>query len=95
MRIGEGLTRAEQETVIRRSADEAQWEIYSSDPSVCRKLMKKFKPVEDDDMTNCRHFIVSNKAVSFRSPRIISEEQRKAMGSRFIKSIKTKLTTQE
>jgi len=86
MRIGEGLTRAEQETVIRRAADESQWEIYSSDPSVCHKLMKKFKPVEDNDLTNCRHFIVSKKAISFRNPKVMSDEQRKAIGERMKKA---------
>ena len=87
MRIGEGLTRSEQETVIRRSADDGTWEIYSSDPSVCHKLMKKFKPIEADESTNCRHFTVPKKAISFRSPRVMNDEQRKAVGDRLIKSL--------
>ena len=78
MRIGEGLTRSEQETVIRRSADESTWDIYSSDPSVCHKLTKKFKPIEADESTNGRHFTVPKKAISFRSPRVMSDEQRPA-----------------
>jgi len=34
------LTRAEQETVITRSADEREWTVYTCDPAVKRRLAK-------------------------------------------------------
>ena len=34
------LTRAEQETVITRSADETEWTVYTCDPVVKRRLAK-------------------------------------------------------
>jgi hypothetical protein len=34
------LTRAEQETVITRSPDEAEWTVYTCDPAVNRRLAK-------------------------------------------------------
>ena len=95
MRIGEGLTRSEQETVIRRSADEATWEIYSSDPSVCHKLMKKFKPNEADEITNCRHFTVPKKAISFRSPRVMDDSKRQVLKDRMAKARITARTAPE
>jgi hypothetical protein len=34
------ITRAEQETIIRRAADEECWDIYSEDPVMMRRLTK-------------------------------------------------------
>ena len=84
MRIGEGLSRAEQETVIRRSADETTWDIYSSDPSVCRKLLKRYVP-DDDENNGSRRFTVPKNAISFRSQRVTSESQRKMLSERMAK----------
>ncbi len=34
------LSRAEQETIITRAADEKEWHVYSCDPAVKRRLVK-------------------------------------------------------
>jgi hypothetical protein len=41
--VPRGLSRAEQETVITRTADEKEWLVYTCDPAMKRRLVKLTK----------------------------------------------------
>lgn len=73
------LTLAEQETILRRSADEDHWEVYSCNPSMVKKLRRisiqmGLSPTKVDDYGY--RFTLPLNAVSFRAPRKATEAQR-------------------
>lgn len=70
-------TRAETETVIRRSADEATWDVFSEDPKVIRKLERLYGQGK-----NCGHgfrWEIPPAGISIRKPRELTAEQREKL----------------
>lgn len=73
---------AERETIIRRAADEQDWEVYSEDPRVVRKLTKLFGPGVSGSQSDGSVWTLPKTAVSFRKPRVLTQEQKDALRAR-------------
>ena len=75
------LLRCEQETIVNTDADTKVASVYTADPVYIRKLdalVKKYpeiyKVVKEDKLSKTYEF--PKKLLSFRSPRILTEEQK-------------------
>jgi hypothetical protein len=79
---------AERETIIRRAADEQDWEVYSEDPRVIRKLTGLFGTGRSSAQSDGKVWVLGPKVLSFRKPRVISEEQRQVLRERMAKARK-------
>ena len=68
-------SRSEQETIIRRAADEQQWDIFSEDPRVIRVLERR----HGSGIPHGSGFrwLLDAPCVSFPKRRQLSEQQRK------------------
>jgi len=67
-------SRAEQETVIRRAADEQQWDVFCEDPRVIRVLEARHGPGRAHG--NGFRWLLPASSVSFPRRRQLSEQQR-------------------
>lgn len=81
------LSRYEQETVINFNAGEKMATVYTADPAVMRNLDSlvigypdTFKRIKEDDIS--KTYEMPKSAVTYRKPRRLSEEQRKAARER-------------
>lgn len=86
------LTREEQETIINFCAAEQTATLYTRDPAVMRKIDKLV--IEHPDIYRCtgetdidKTYEMPKSSVSYRKPRRLSEDQRKAARER-MKSVK-------
>lgn len=86
-----GLTRLEQETIIEFNAAEAEVDVYTADPVYIRKLDKlcesnpdSYKCYQRDD-ESARYTVSSKKLIRFATPRVMTDEQRKALAENFNK----------
>ena len=86
------LTRYEQETIINFNAGEKMATVYTTDPAVMRNLDSlvidypgTFKCTKEDDISKV--YEMPKSAVTYRKPRKLSEEQRKAARNRLKKNI--------
>lgn len=71
------------ETVIRRASDEKQWEIFTEDRRVITKLTKLYGPGESrHPQSDGLWWVLPASGVSFRKPRVMTEEQRAAAALR-------------
>ena len=77
------LTRYEQETIINFNAEEKTATLYNRDPAVIRKLDSlvteypdTFKRVGETDID--KTYEMPKSAVTYRKPRRLSDEQRRA-----------------
>ena len=75
------LLRCEQETIVNTDADTKMASVYTADPVYMRKLDKlvekypdTYKVVKEDELSKTYEF--PKKLLSFRPPRILTEEQR-------------------
>ena len=75
------LTRYEQETVVNANAEETTATVYTADPVYIRKLdalVEKYpdiyKVIRTNEMSKTYEF--PKKLLSFRSPKILTEEQK-------------------
>lgn len=71
---------AERETIIRRAADEQDWELFTEDPRVIRimsKLWGSGKPKGDGAVWR-----VPKSGLSFRKPRALDAAARKTLADR-------------
>lgn len=81
------LTRYEQETVVNSNAEEDLATVYTADPVYIRKLdalVKKFpniyKVIRETEISKTYEF--PKKLLQFRSPKILTEEQKAACRAR-------------
>lgn len=81
------LTRYEQETTINFNAGEKMATVYTADPAVIRNLDSlvigypdTFKCIKENDIS--KTYEMPKSAVTYRKPRRLSEEQRKAARER-------------
>lgn len=81
------LTRYEQETIINFNADEKMATLYTRDPAVMRKVdtlvieyPDTFKCIGETDID--KTYEMPKSAVTYRKPRRLSDEQRKAARDR-------------
>lgn len=76
-------TRAEQETIIRRAADEEAWEVFSEDPVVVRKLtsIHGLGKAKGSGMV----WTVPRKGISFRKPVVLGAAEKQRRASQFKK----------
>ena len=77
------LSRAEQETLIRRAADEDSWEVFSENPTVIRKLTELYGQGERVGPHGFQWRIGRN-CLTFRRPRNLTEAQRREIGKRLL-----------
>ena len=71
------LTRAEQETIIVRSADDSHWTVSSTDPAMIRKLNKLFPDQDSKELNPYEsQWSLPRNAVSFRRPTVLSKEEK-------------------
>jgi len=75
------LLRCEQETIVTTDAETKIASVYTADPVYIRKLdalVKKFpdtyKVVKEDELSKTYEF--PKKLLSFRQPRVLTEEQK-------------------
>lgn len=85
------LTRWEMETTINYNAEEQTATLYTRDKSVMRRLDKRvaehpdvYKLIAETDIDKTYSF--PKKLLSYRAPRILTEEQRAAIRERFGKT---------
>ena len=89
-----GLTRYEQETVIKFNAEEAYATVYTCEPAMLRK-MNKLLAARPDAVTvdaedeYSRTYRFSKRMIKIIAPRIYSDEQRTAARDRMAKSKKS------
>ena len=67
-------SRAEQETIIRRAADEQDWDVFSEDPRVIRVLERRHGPGIPHGFGF--RWTLGASCISFPRRRQLSEEQR-------------------
>lgn len=67
-------SRSEMETVIRRAADEDQWDVFTEDPRVIRKLEKCGFVGRQQGIG--RRYLLQPQNISFRAAQQISLEER-------------------
>ena len=83
------LTREEQETVIRRSAADDKWDVWSDDPVWVRKI-KRLATRDDVDVIeeseSSIRALLPKRFVKASPPRRVSEEQRKASAERLARA---------
>ena len=89
------LTRYEQETIINFSADDQTATLYTRDPAVMRKIdalvieyPDTYKCIGETDID--KTYEMPKSFVSYRKPRRLTDEQRKAARER-VKALKHKL----
>ncbi len=82
MNIGEGFSQNERETIIRISADQKEWEVYSAIQKHCRKLDKI--GILTADLGHSKLYRVPYKAITFRKLMEITKYQRDKMASRMV-----------
>lgn len=76
-------TNAERETIIRRAADEQEWEVYSEDPRVIRKLTAIYGPGRvSGTQSDGRVWQVPPNGLSFRKPVVLSAAEKERRASR-------------
>ncbi len=75
------LTRWEQETVVNYNNEERTCSVYTADPVVMRKLdalcekyPEQYKCIKVTDISKTYEF--DKKLISFRAPKILTEEQK-------------------
>lgn len=85
------LTRWEMETTINYNADEKVAVLYTRDKAVMRKLDRMvekcpntYKCVRETDIDKTYEF--PKRFLSFRAPRVLTEEQREIMAKRLAKA---------
>ena len=81
------ITRYEQETIINFNAEDKTATLYTRDPTVMRRVdslvndhPNTFKCIGETDIDKTYEFPKS--AITYRKPRRLSDEQRKAAGER-------------
>ncbi len=77
-------TNAERETIIRRAADEQDWEVFTEDPRVQRILHRLWgagKPKGEGGVWR-----VPKTGLSFRKPRALGADERKRLADRLAAS---------
>jgi len=79
-------TNAERETIIRRAADEKDWEVYSEDPRIIRKLEKLYGCGRTDHQSDGRVWILPPNGLSLRKPRALGAEQKEKLRARLAKN---------
>lgn len=87
------LTREEQETIIRRSAADGHWDVWTDDPVWLRKLSKLrnkegVEVVEEKE--GMIRVLLPRKFIKCSPPRKVSEEQRRAAAERLRKAREAK-----
>jgi hypothetical protein len=78
------LAREEQETTIRASAADEEWEICSADPRFIRYLKRQgYEPVSDNQLSGFVRFQVPFKKLRIRKREIkVTDEQRAGLAKR-------------
>lgn len=88
------LTKYEKETIISFNQDETTANVYTCDEAWIRQMDKlakndpRIQAVGKDEYS--KSYLVPKKAVKVRMPRTISDEKRKEMGLRMMKSLHNK-----
>lgn len=73
-------SRAETETVIRRSADDDHWVVFSEDQVIIRKMVAIHGPGRVKGLG--QEWSVPRNAIGFRRARQLSDDQRAKMSAR-------------
>ena len=78
------LSKFEQETIITFNAEEKTAEIYTADPvqirrldSLCTEFPDTYKLKNQDSFS--KNYTVPKEYITFRKPRVISEQQRERL----------------
>lgn len=79
-------TRSEQETIIRRAADEQQWDVFSEDPRVVRLLERRHGPGRPHG--SGFRWLLGAPCVSFPRARQMSDAQRQEAAARLAANLK-------
>ena len=74
-------SREELETVIRRSAADQSWTVFSEDPRVIRKMVKLYGSGKQKSGVGFE-WEVPSTAVGLRRPRVLTAEQKKALAEK-------------
>jgi hypothetical protein len=77
-----GLSMAERETIIRKADDEGEWDVYTANRALMRRLDKFFGPVQTTK--DAHWYKLPIEAIQIRKPRAkrkITEEQKKRLAS--------------
>lgn len=84
------VSKYEQETIITYNAAEKQVSVYTADPNVMKKLDEMvekypdhYKTEKPTDSYSKSYIIESKKLISFRAPKILTEEQKEELRKRF------------
>ncbi len=80
-------SKAEQETVIRRAADELEWDVFSEDPKIIRKLQSRFGDGQRVPGGEGYRWLLPPSAISIRKPPTLNEAQRLRMAGNLKKTI--------
>jgi len=78
-------TRAEQETIIRRAADEKSWDVFSEDPKVVRKLTRLYG--EGKPHGQGYRWLLPANGIAIRKPRVLTQEQRSELAERAMRNL--------
>lgn len=73
-------SRAETETVIRRSADDDHWVVFSEDPVILRKMTAIHGPGKVKGLG--QEWLVPRNGIGFRRARQLSDDQRAKLRDR-------------
>ena len=86
------ISKFEQETIVNFNAGEKTASIYTADPWIMKKLDKlcktypnSYKLVSQDSYSKT-YEVESKKLIQFRSPRILTEEQKEVVRDRLNKN---------
>lgn len=74
-------SRAETETVIRRSAADKAWIVFTEDPVVLRKMNRLYGPGRPKSSVGME-WEIPLAGVGLRKPRVLTEEQRETASAR-------------
>lgn len=92
MKSTTNLTRLEQETIVNFNNEEANAEVYTCSQSVMRKLDKlcikfpdNYKLIKEDEYS--KTYSTSKKNIKFKSPRILTDEQREKLAKKLKESL--------
>lgn len=85
------LTREEQETIITTSAAADLAEVYTADPIYIRKMDRLVERDPENYKVKSRNsysvtYTMPKRLLSFRVPRVLTDEQKEAIAERFRKS---------
>ena len=92
MKVPEGLSRMEQETLCRTSAADKEWDFYTRDPKFRRRMEKRGWPIQADHqgLWSCKiplkAIIIRSKDSMNRPKRQVTDEERAAIRKRFLKA---------